>query len=124
MVITKTQSLALYKNILRCHRVLTEPMRSMGDQYVRTEWRLHKNVNQSLANVFYSKWNEYLHFMINQRVEGIENVVMASSDFESPHTDLVVGRDLSSDESTRMTDKQKEQLKKLKEEADTLFLKS
>ncbi|EFA84154.1 ACN9 family protein [Heterostelium album PN500] len=115
---SKTKYLQLYRNILRCHRFLQEPMRSMGDQYVKTEWRLHKNVDQRIATIFYKKWDEYLQYIINQREQTIQDV--ASGRAEPTGTDMSIGRDLSSLESHKLSNSQKDQLKKLREEVEAL----
>ncbi|XP_048730995.2 succinate dehydrogenase assembly factor 3, mitochondrial-like isoform X2 [Ostrea edulis] len=46
----------LYKAILRLHRSLPLEMRAMGDQYVKDEFRRHKQVNAAEAHVFMQEW--------------------------------------------------------------------
>ena len=42
---TKASTLSLYRSILRTHsKSLPHEMRSLGDAYVKSEFRLHKNV--------------------------------------------------------------------------------
>ncbi|XP_048730994.2 succinate dehydrogenase assembly factor 3, mitochondrial-like isoform X1 [Ostrea edulis] len=49
----------LYKAILRLHRSLPLEMRAMGDQYVKDEFRRHKQVNAAEAHVFMQEWTQY-----------------------------------------------------------------
>ncbi|XP_062591884.1 succinate dehydrogenase assembly factor 3, mitochondrial-like [Saccostrea cucullata] len=49
----------LYKAILRLHRSLPLEMRAMGDQYVKDEFRRHKQVNTAEAHVFMQEWTKY-----------------------------------------------------------------
>lgn len=46
----------LYKVILRLHRGLPQEMQSLGNKYVRDEFRRHKGANPSEANVFLREW--------------------------------------------------------------------
>eukprot|EP01133_Synstelium_polycarpum_P008999 gene8999-10555_t len=106
-------------------------MKSMGDQYVKTEWRLHKRVDKKIASIFYRKWDEYLQFIITQRQNTIETMGASSfdnTDAAADHLestqhigDMPIGRDLDQAETKNLTSKQKEQLAKLKEEARSLF---
>ncbi|XP_022301870.2 succinate dehydrogenase assembly factor 3, mitochondrial-like [Crassostrea virginica] len=49
----------LYKAILRLHRSLPLEMRAIGDQYVKDEFRRHKQVNPAEAYVFMQEWTKY-----------------------------------------------------------------
>ena len=46
----------LYKTILRIHRGLPEDIRTLGNSYVRDEFKRHKNCNQQEAQVFMTGW--------------------------------------------------------------------
>ncbi|KAI0295901.1 ACN9-domain-containing protein [Multifurca ochricompacta] len=51
----------LYRRILRAHRFLPIEMRSLGDDYVKAEFRRHKDVtNPGHIIGFLSQWNVYL----------------------------------------------------------------
>jgi len=51
----------LYRNILRVHRVLPVDMRSLGDTYVKAEFRRHKEVTNPVHIIgFLSQWKMYL----------------------------------------------------------------
>jgi len=51
----------LYRRILRVHRYLPVEMRSLGDDYVKTEFRRHKDVtNPGHIIGFLSQWKVYL----------------------------------------------------------------
>ncbi|KAI7862733.1 putative ACN9 family domain-containing protein, partial [Spinellus fusiger] len=49
----------LYRRILRVHRSLPLPMRSLGDDYVKAEFRRHKDVENPAHLVgFVSQWQD------------------------------------------------------------------
>ncbi|KAL0083672.1 hypothetical protein J3Q64DRAFT_1809955 [Phycomyces blakesleeanus] len=51
----------LYRQILRVHRCLPPAMRSLGDDYVKAEFRRHKDVDNPVHLIgFVSQWQEYL----------------------------------------------------------------
>lgn len=53
--------LKLYREILRAHKKLPEAQRKLGDSYVRSEFRAHKDIDNPLQIVgFLSSWQEYL----------------------------------------------------------------
>ncbi|CCE63459.1 hypothetical protein TPHA_0E03700 [Tetrapisispora phaffii CBS 4417] len=54
--------LQLYRRILREHRHLPPLQRELGDQYVKNEFKLHKNTDNPLHIVgFLTSWQDYLH---------------------------------------------------------------
>jgi len=50
---------ALYKGILRLHRGLPLKLQAIGDQYVKDEFRRHKNVPNQEAEIFMTEWTKY-----------------------------------------------------------------
>lgn len=111
----KASSLSLYRSILRTHsKSLPIEMRALGDAYVKAEFRLHKNVtNENQLLNFFKEWQQY-HRHIQEtaraketRAAGLESTLQA--DF---------GMNL--DASIEMTDEQKFQLQKLRDEASKL----
>ncbi|RDX43823.1 ACN9-domain-containing protein [Lentinus brumalis] len=53
--------LPLYRRILRAHRHLPYEMRSLGDDYVRAEFRRHKETTNKVHIIgFLSQWKLYL----------------------------------------------------------------
>lgn len=52
----------LYKTILRLHRGLPEEMHTLGDIYVKDEFRRHKKCNQGEAAVFMNEWSVGIFF--------------------------------------------------------------
>ncbi|KAH9954338.1 ACN9-domain-containing protein [Russula dissimulans] len=51
----------LYRRILRAHRYLPVEMRSLGDDYIKAEFRRHKDVtNPGYIIGFLSQWKVYL----------------------------------------------------------------
>ncbi|KAK9470553.1 succinate dehydrogenase [Dipodascopsis tothii] len=58
--------LPLYRRILRAHRKLPLEHRFLGDQYVKAEFRLHKDVDNPVYIVgFLSSWQQYV-----EQIEG------------------------------------------------------
>ncbi|KAJ3560095.1 hypothetical protein NP233_g11058 [Leucocoprinus birnbaumii] len=56
--------LPLYRSILRAHRNLPPEMRSLGDVYVKSEFRLHREVTNPAHIIgFLSQWKIYLEQM-------------------------------------------------------------
>ncbi|XP_034947873.1 succinate dehydrogenase assembly factor 3, mitochondrial [Chelonus insularis] len=49
----------LYKTILRLHRGMPTEIQSLGNNYVRDEFRRHKNCNEIEANIFMNEWTDY-----------------------------------------------------------------
>ena len=47
---------ALYKAILRLHRGLPLQMKALGDQYVKDEFKRHKDVPGNEAQIFMGEW--------------------------------------------------------------------
>ncbi|MBZ3879453.1 Succinate dehydrogenase assembly factor 3, mitochondrial [Sciurus carolinensis] len=47
---------ALYRRILQLHRVLPPDLKSLGDQYVKDEFRRHKTVGSDEAQRFLQEW--------------------------------------------------------------------
>ncbi|KAG5638107.1 hypothetical protein H0H81_001785 [Sphagnurus paluster] len=51
----------LYRGLLRAHRSLPREMRTLGDDYVKAEFRRHKEVNNPVHIIgFLSQWKMYL----------------------------------------------------------------
>ncbi|KAI7886201.1 ACN9-domain-containing protein [Lichtheimia hyalospora FSU 10163] len=52
--------LALYRQILRTHRYMPPAMRSMGDDYVKAEFRRHQSIDNPAHIVgFLSQWQDF-----------------------------------------------------------------
>ena len=47
---------ALYKAILKLHRGLPLPMQALGDQYVKEEFRRHKEAQKHEVDIFMREW--------------------------------------------------------------------
>ncbi|XP_063777420.1 succinate dehydrogenase assembly factor 3, mitochondrial isoform X3 [Pseudophryne corroboree] len=55
-----SQVRSLYKKILFLHRTLPLHLKALGDQYVKDEFRKHKNVAPAEAKLFMKEWeNNY-----------------------------------------------------------------
>lgn len=52
---------SLYRRLLRAHRQLPNEMRLMGDQYIKSEFRLTRTAENPLhVMAFLSQWKSYL----------------------------------------------------------------
>ena len=80
---------------MREHRFrLPEQLRALGDDYVKNEFKLHKNARPEFLNTFFKSWNEYLlHLRSNEHK---------------------VGRNLTSDEMAILSKEQVDKVKSLK----------
>ncbi|XP_053694415.1 succinate dehydrogenase assembly factor 3, mitochondrial [Sabethes cyaneus] len=56
----------LYKAILKLHRGLPEELHSLGDQYVKEEFRRHKTCSVKEAKLFMEEWTDYAISLANQ----------------------------------------------------------
>ncbi|KAI0806139.1 ACN9-domain-containing protein [Irpex lacteus] len=51
----------LFRSLLRAHRRLPQDMRSLGDDYVKAEFRRHQKIDNPLHIIgFLSQWKRYL----------------------------------------------------------------
>mmetsp|Transcript_22368 Transcript_22368/g.36101 ORF Transcript_22368/g.36101 Transcript_22368/m.36101 type:complete len:132 (-) Transcript_22368:43-438(-) len=110
----KEVALTLYRNILRAHKqYLPEDMKVLGDAYVKSEFKLFKSVtNEGQLDEFYTAWNQYLdQILLTARTK---QSVSAGSLESSENLSLSFGKHLPTD--VELSDEQKEQLHKLREE--------
>lgn len=52
--------LVLYKSVLRIHRKIPQALRTMGDIYVKAEFRRHTQADPNTSLQFLSKWESYV----------------------------------------------------------------
>mmetsp|Transcript_659 Transcript_659/g.1420 ORF Transcript_659/g.1420 Transcript_659/m.1420 type:complete len:105 (-) Transcript_659:85-399(-) len=93
----------LFRSIMRLHRSkLPPPMRSLGDAYVRKEFKLHykPDVKENHRKMFLSEWGNYVQTISAQA--------------------SVVGKELSEDQRSKLNDEQKTQLGNLEKTAKAL----
>lgn len=58
--------LALYRRILRAHRLLPQAQQELGNLYVKEEFKAHKSTDNPLYIVgFLTSWQEYLNLISN-----------------------------------------------------------
>lgn len=94
-------ALALYREILRAHRKLPAEMRSLGDAYVKEEFRKHKSAKAKFLPPFFAAWQDYLRHLKAQ----------------DPSAGTI-GSDLKPEHVAALNDEQREQLAKLRSEVD------
>ena len=84
--------LSLYRQLLRAHaQRLPAAQRELGDAYVKSEFRSHRDADAKFLAAFESQWREYLGVLRSQSVDA-------------------PGRDLTADELSSMSDEQKVQV--------------
>ncbi|XP_030841675.1 succinate dehydrogenase assembly factor 3, mitochondrial-like [Strongylocentrotus purpuratus] len=62
----------LYRQILLLHRRLPLEMKALGDEYVKAEFRRHKNVKSEEVQNFMSEWQGYAA-MLSAQTEGVKS---------------------------------------------------
>ncbi|CAM9945699.1 unnamed protein product [Pylaiella littoralis] len=91
----------LYKDILRQHRFALPPKhRELGDRYVRSEFKAHKEATGDQVAQFMHAWQSYLEQLRNQSGQ--------------------VGRALSQDDVEHLNDEQRQQLLRLKQQTSSV----
>ena len=125
----KKPMLSLYRSLLRAHqKCLPTQMKQLGDAYVKSEFKLHlpNTVKPEQMEAFLSEWRTYLH-QIERTARAVEqHAVTQGPPVESKPTSrssaskarvFRFGADLPS--QVALTEEQKVQLEKLKEEASS-----
>ncbi len=92
------RAVRLYRHILKEHRALPPQMRKLGNDYVKSEFNLHKPVVKEVQlTKFFDAWDNYL------------NVLRKKSNIEK-------GKHLDDKEKAKLSVEQKEKLDQLKQE--------
>ncbi|ORY82571.1 hypothetical protein BCR37DRAFT_335705, partial [Protomyces lactucae-debilis] len=66
------QPLHLYRLILRTHRELPVELRTIGDPYVKSEFKLHKTTDNPIHIVgFLSEWQKYVQDLKGSGWQGV-----------------------------------------------------
>jgi hypothetical protein len=122
----KKPMLYLYRSLLRAHqKCLPTQMKQLGDAYVKSEFKLHlqKSVKPEQMQAFLSEWQKYLN-QIETTARAVEQQVVTEGSPQQHGSSKTTkpklfrfGADLPSD--VPLTDEQKFQLEKLKEEASS-----
>ncbi len=90
----------LYRRLLRAHRTrLNAEMRSLGDNYIKDEFRRHQNIDNPLQIVgFLGQWKQYLDAMEEQpKQSGTEMGQGAGAGISSVTNKYFEGRKLDPD---------------------------
>ncbi|KAH8547778.1 hypothetical protein BGW37DRAFT_560591 [Umbelopsis sp. PMI_123] len=118
--------LVLYRRILRAHRQMPPALRAVGDDYVKAEFKRHKDVeNTAYIVAFLNEWEKYLD-TVRQQTSPVAEVITASQDaqaaFEGEEQQgLAWGKKLDSQFLDRMSDEQLGQLYELRKESKKAF---
>ena len=96
-----TKSLSLYRSILREHKLrLPAKMKSLGDAYVKQEFRLHKEAKPEHLRRFMNSWENYLQTLQKQAEGGGK-----------------IGVNIDANDVNRMTEEQKQKMRGLMDKA-------
>ncbi|XP_066440874.1 succinate dehydrogenase assembly factor 3, mitochondrial [Eleutherodactylus coqui] len=68
-----SQVRALYKKIFMLHRTLPLHLKALGDQYVKDEFKRHKNVGPAEAKLFMKEWEGYAAMLWDQAKQQIKH---------------------------------------------------
>ena len=99
--------LSLYRKILRAHEAhLPETHRELGDTYVRTEFRLHRDAKADFLQQFERHWRDYLKVITRPATSG-----PAGAD------GALIGRDMTVGEIDALSDEQRVKLLEIRENA-------
>lgn len=112
---SNARALALYRAVLGAHKKHLPPaMRSLGDTYVKSEFRLHKSAKPELAAQFLDEWTNYLdQILLTSRAQ--ESSLTAGSLEDKGERLFSFGADLPPD--VELSEEQMAQLEKLRDEA-------
>ncbi|PVU93127.1 hypothetical protein BB561_003435 [Smittium simulii] len=103
---------ALYRAILRAHRHLPTEFRTLGDSYLKHEFRAHTKVSDSFQlNKFFTEWNKYLTAVSQQNLH--------SSSLSSE----IAAKDLEIHQLEALPDDKAEQILYLKSSIDSIYSK-
>ncbi|KAG8443102.1 hypothetical protein GDO86_011789 [Hymenochirus boettgeri] len=102
-----SQVRSLYKRILILHRMLPLHLKALGDQYVKDEFRRHKNVSSQEAKLFMAEWETYASVLWKQ----------VKMTVQSPEERGIFGSPLSEEKLNLLREEQIGQLHELMQEA-------
>mmetsp|Transcript_11004 Transcript_11004/g.16016 ORF Transcript_11004/g.16016 Transcript_11004/m.16016 type:complete len:129 (-) Transcript_11004:575-961(-) len=118
------KGLPLYRSILRAHKHLPSEMRALGDVYVKTEFRQHQNVTkEDQLTQFHDAWNKYLSGIeqtsraLESKAAGLDVKVTNTRNDDANEVDQLYSFGADLETGIEMTEEQKTQLEKLREEA-------
>ncbi|KAG9296002.1 hypothetical protein G9A89_011854 [Geosiphon pyriformis] len=110
--------LTLYRHILRTHRILPPALRVLGNDYVKSEFRLHRDIENPIQIVgFLGQWQLYLETLQKQ----IQEAPLKRNETGEI---IVTGKKFDNDTLDKFSEQQLGQLYVLREEAKSLGLKS
>jgi hypothetical protein len=115
------QVFALFRSILRTHRIkLPPPMRAMGDRYVREEFKAHlrpdANTTQDQWKTFFNEWIRYRGMLLGAADLAPDGVTVLDGG-EAFVAGVDRAGDISAEALAAMSPDQVARLQKMREEA-------
>lgn len=105
----------LYRRILRLHRRLPPAIRSLGDDYVRSEFRRHRSITDDRYLLpFFAEWTRYADLLNAQQQQ--QRPTAAPDTSNNPPPEPVFGHQLTIQDLNRFNDEQIGQLYELRKE--------
>ena len=99
-------------------------MRQLGDNYVRSEFKLHKKATKpEYLSAFFVEWEKYLHeLLVTARTKESLSMGAIVDQSAAKHSSdaFSYGKDLPMDLASSLADDQRKQLENLKREAEKL----
>lgn len=109
---SRQQVLGLYRRLLRLHRQrLPSSVRLLGDAYVKSEFRQHRDAKPDFVAGFIAEWENYAEQLLSQQVAAGTLAAEGSASAR-------LGADLDTDTMQQMTEEQQVQLHRLRAEAE------
>lgn len=83
--------LQLYRSILRAHKKLPFDQKSLGDMYVKSEFRAHKNIDNPLQIIgFLTSWQKYLEMVLQNTDQDWKKYHIADDTLEKMSDDQII----------------------------------
>lgn len=115
-----SRAVSLYRSLLRAHKNhLPKEMRQLGDAYIKSEFKLHKNAKPEHLDAFFQEWEKYLeHILVTARTkESLSTgAIIDQSAARNSSEAFQYGKDLPKD--IELDESKKQQLDNLRKEAE------
>lgn len=117
---SRSRALGLYRSLLKAHRnYLPREMRQLGDSYVKSEFKLHKNAKPEHLEGFFQEWEKYLNQILvtaRTRESLSTGAIVDQSAAEQSSEAFQFGRDLPKD--IELDEEKRQKLESLRREAE------
>lgn len=116
------RAIGLYRSLLKAHKTHLPPeMRHLGDTYIKSEFKMHKNAKPEHLTGFFGEWEKYLEELkktARTRESLSMGAVVDPSATAQASEAMAYGKDLP--KGIELQEEQRQQLEALKREAEKL----